>query len=644
MLKQWRHILILILALGSQGKLLAQPCGNNSPFAYAGDDSTICSSHNIVYLNAVLKKANGLTWGGGTGDFFPDNTSATTNYVPSQAEIDAGYVTLFVYTTGNGNCSPHRDTVQITILSAPESPITGPDKICEYSSGNTYSVPSLTGGSYSWHVVGGTIASGSGTNSVSVNWGSAGPGYLYLVQTDSNGCQGVGSIDPISRFNFSTDDLANASVGPDAVSYDSDAHTNGYGMYISGNCGSSKGLDLELSGSTLDRGKMCMTFSWQRDESQASFFKRGNTEFYIDGGVLKIKLEQSTASGSNVIGPVSTGYTVPNDDVFRYFTFCYDSASGIARVLVNDSIAFEYNTGSNSSLYWTGAGNAMLGTIMDGSCSKKALLDWINIAIPISIVPKPGAEITGDSALCINTSGSYSADTLSLVRYTWTANGGTILSGQSSPNIDVLWTSASASLSLYLADTVNGCDSIVTYYPQINTIAHPGISGEDSVCTSEEVAFSAGSNSFIMTWAASGSPTNYPYSTADSFGVSYSNAGVYYINLSVSDTVSGCSNEDSVALWVNSWPTPSINGPDILCLGSSELFSTSTNTNQYSWYVDANASIQSGSGSSEVSILGSAVGMVNITLIETDPYFGCSTSDNKTVEVKPIPVTSPIQY
>lgn len=132
-------------------------------------------------------------------------------------------------------------------------------------------------------------------------------------------------------------------------------------------------------------------------------------------------------------GPINTGYSVPNDDVFRYFTFCYDSASGIARVLVNDSIIWNYETGTASSLYWTNAGNATVGSIMDGNCSGNPLLDWVNISIPISIYGRPVSSLSGIDEVCVNATEAYFCDTPSYVRYSWTANTGSVVSGQTSP-------------------------------------------------------------------------------------------------------------------------------------------------------------------------------------------------------------------
>ncbi len=194
--------------------------------------------------------------------------------------------------------------------------------LCEFTNGYQYSVANVPGDTYSWHVVGGTIASGQGSHAITVNWGSAGPGYIYMLQTAPSGCQGLASIQPISKFDFNTDPLTNATVGPDAISYDPDAYSNGYGYRITTNCGGTKGADLVVPGATFDRGKMCMTFSFQRDENEAEFFTRGGTRFFLTGGNLSIVMRVSNgAGGFTDVGPLFTGYSLPQDDDFRYYTF-----------------------------------------------------------------------------------------------------------------------------------------------------------------------------------------------------------------------------------------------------------------------------------------------------------------------------------
>lgn len=636
----YRFVLLLMLFMLSV-ETNAQCPGN----VYAGDDSTICFSSNVVYLDGKIIRPNGSlgsgTWNNGTGRFVSGTSSLTNQYIPSKSEVDAGYVDLILIPTQN--CNPSKaDTVHITILSVPEQTISGPSAVCEYSSSNTYSVTSGTGISYDWHVVGGYISSGAATNSISVTWGNRGPGYIYLVRTDALGCVGVSSLDPISRFHFNTDDFDQAAVGPDAVAWDADAYSDGTGFVIDNNCGSSKGIDLEIAGSTFDRGKLAMTFSWQRDESEAIFFERGNTKFYIAGGQLKVQLSQYDTSGNpQTVGPVSTGYYVPSDDVFRYFTFCYDSASGVARVLVNDSIVWDYETGTQSSLAWSGAGNAKLGVIMDGSCSGKPLLDWANISIPVSIYSKPVTSLFGTPSICQNNAAAYYCDTPSYVAYTWSATNGTLLSGQGGPYAEINWiTSGAGSANLLLTDTRTGCDSSFSYGVTVNSIPTVQISGDDSLCAGDSLQLTLSTNGVSQTWTG-----NYNATTSSSayYALKADSAGSFAVYVSANGS-NGCSNADTLEIVVQAYPEPIVSTVSDLCYGDAAVVNVSNVSGvSYTWQC-AGASIQNGQGTSEITLNFGSAGNYTVQVEVTDVLFGCSADDATSIVVRPKPVTSPIYH
>ena len=75
-------------------------------------------------------------------------------------------------------------------IADPEPPLTATDTdVCDGETGVTYTTqPGFT--TYTWTVTGGTIASGAGTNSITVNWGIAGAGTVDLTVIDANGCSG----------------------------------------------------------------------------------------------------------------------------------------------------------------------------------------------------------------------------------------------------------------------------------------------------------------------------------------------------------------------------------------------------------------------------------------------------------------------
>ncbi|MCB0431464.1 MAG: PKD domain-containing protein [Flavobacteriales bacterium] len=66
------------------------------------------------------------------------------------------------------------------------SAISGNDSVCINTTGSAYSVTNTPGSTYAWSATGGTIASGQGTNSVTVNWGATGmQGQVAVIETNS---------------------------------------------------------------------------------------------------------------------------------------------------------------------------------------------------------------------------------------------------------------------------------------------------------------------------------------------------------------------------------------------------------------------------------------------------------------------------
>src|SRR5690606_26614133 len=51
-----------------------------------------------------------------------------------------------------------------------------------------------SGSIYQWWVLGGTIASGQGTSSITVDWGNSASGNIGLTETISNGCSGTDNL------------------------------------------------------------------------------------------------------------------------------------------------------------------------------------------------------------------------------------------------------------------------------------------------------------------------------------------------------------------------------------------------------------------------------------------------------------------
>ncbi len=122
------------------------------------------------------------TYSWSPGATLSDSTSATPVATPTTT-------TTYTVTLNPGSACTKTATVTVTVnpLPSPAGSISGPQVICAYQSGITYTCPSATNTTYYlWSVPSGsTIISGQGTTSINVSFGGN-TGYISVL--DSNAC------------------------------------------------------------------------------------------------------------------------------------------------------------------------------------------------------------------------------------------------------------------------------------------------------------------------------------------------------------------------------------------------------------------------------------------------------------------------
>lgn len=126
--------------------------------ADAGLDDTLCIQNPVISLNGSITGATGGVWSGGNGTFSPNATTlAGGNYVPTAAEIAAGFVDLILTSTGNGVCPLGADTVRFTFLDFIGNVTVVPTNVSCYSAGDGSATVNITGGigpfTYFWNTV-----------------------------------------------------------------------------------------------------------------------------------------------------------------------------------------------------------------------------------------------------------------------------------------------------------------------------------------------------------------------------------------------------------------------------------------------------------------------------------------------------------
>ncbi|MFD1551070.1 hypothetical protein DNU06_04280 [Putridiphycobacter roseus] len=83
-----------------------------------GVDFSVCANDTAVLAGSISGGTNTGEWTtSGSGQFLPDATTLTAEYVPSPGDISAGAVTLTL--TSTGNCTPVDDQITLNITPAP---------------------------------------------------------------------------------------------------------------------------------------------------------------------------------------------------------------------------------------------------------------------------------------------------------------------------------------------------------------------------------------------------------------------------------------------------------------------------------------------------------------------------------------------
>ncbi|MBS1510401.1 MAG: hypothetical protein JST86_06165 [Bacteroidetes bacterium] len=139
--------------------------------------------------NTVDITAAAVTAGSTTGLTYTYWTDAAAT-IPYTTPTTATAGTYYIKGTSAAGCSDVQP-VTVIINPVPAPAITGPTPVCESISGSTatYSTPNVAGNTYNWVVTGGTIATGQGTNTITVTWTAPGTGTVTVTEiVGGNGC------------------------------------------------------------------------------------------------------------------------------------------------------------------------------------------------------------------------------------------------------------------------------------------------------------------------------------------------------------------------------------------------------------------------------------------------------------------------
>lgn len=510
----------------------------------------------------------------------------------------------------------------VTINPKPNPLIIGSPPFCEWSTGNPYSVTSTAGNTYVWTVSGGTINSGQGTPAILVDWGTAGPATVQVMESNVFGC------DTTVAIAFAINPNPNPVViGADSVCAFSTGH-----IYSSANTAGNTFL-WTVTGGTIASGQNTNSISvdWGAAGNGTVQLTQTNTNGCDTTVTFPVVILPNPIS--SITGPVA---------VCQFETGAMYSTPGAPGNTYSWSIsggAITSGQGSNAIVVdWGGAGSGNI-TLVETTtlgCDTTLILN-------VAINPKPNPVISGNPPFCEFAFGvPYSTPLVAGNTYLWTVIGGSVSVGQGTNTILVNWGPNGSGSVTVTETTPLGCDTTVTVPITIHATPAPVLVGLDTVCEfTSGVAYSTTLNpGSTYAWTISGGSI-VSGQNSNSVQVNWSTSGSGTISVTETNAF-GCDSTASTTIILLPNPSPVITGLNPVCEFDAGIgYSVSPIPgDSYNWVL-AGGTIASGQGTATIQVDWGAAGPGVLTLTQTS-NLGCDTTIvfNLTISPRPDPVIS----
>lgn len=281
-------------------------------------------------------------------------------------------------------------------------------------------------------------------------------------------------------------------------------------------------------------------------------------------------------------------------------------------------VSYLWSTGATTATISAGAGTYWV-TADDGGCIASDTVVVTTPNIPLAAFVSP-------LNACVNMPVSFTNQSTtpsgSITSYSWTfGDGGT------STSVSPTYTYAATGTYPVRLIIVNssGCSDTVTHNITINSATNSAFTWVPA-CVNMNIAF---------TDQSTGSPVSWNWNFGDGGtsvqqnpGHIYTSAGTYQVRL-VTTASSGCTDTVIQAVQVANAPVANAGSDRYMCLGNSMTLTASGGQN-YSW---------SPGGQTTASITVSPTVTTTYTVVVTNAS-GCSSSDNVTVSINPLPNVS----
>jgi hypothetical protein len=498
----------------------------------------VVCNNSIHTYSTVATPGNTWVWSVVNGTILPDN-GVTGQYRASirvqWSTASGGSVSVNETVPGSTCTKTVKDSVWIR--PTPNPVITGTAPQSNMNAANpclgsvhTYTTPLVatttpqvaSWNSYRWNVVGGTIISGQGTNTITVQWSTLGGGSVNVIEwVTKSGPYAVQNIPPAVPFSVS-DCWATRT-------FNVTVHPNPNPPVISANINPVCATDLTDNPQTI------------------------NTVRYT----------------SNTPGP--SGYT---------YTYTWSVSSN--GTIVGQASS---NPLSNTfiDVQWTNTGNTpAFGYVTLTHTSNWGCATSNQFTATINPIPNP--VIVGDLNVCAGEVDNYSTTGVPGNSYIWslvdangnTAGGNIIRSGQGTPNVSVEWTLPGTNY-LQVRETIiaTGCFAINRIAVTVNQLPTAVItpSGVTTFCQGGDVTLSAPIGFAGYQWNTGETSRN----------IVVNRTGTFWVIVTDANGCTGSSDTIQVNVFPTQLPIITQNGPLTFCEGGSVTLSAPDGFSAYVW-------------------------------------------------------------
>jgi len=515
--------------------------------------------------------------------------------------------------------------------------IAGPTTVCQGTTAVAYSVPAIAGAtSYVWTLpTGATVATGSGTNSVTIDFsGTAVSGDIsvYGANDCSNGAAAslAVTLNPMPIPTLTSGPLG-VCVGSTGVVYQTQAGMTGYTWTIS-------------AGGTITAGTgtNAITVTWSAVGAQSIGLNYTNASLCA--------APQPATFAVNVVPqpiPVISG---PANACLGFTTNVYSTQSGMT------NYAWTLSAGGTIT---AGAGTNAITVTWNTLGAKTVSVNYTNVegcsalapsVYNVTVNPIPSPSISGVTELCAGSNDVVYTTQANYSNYVWNISyGGTITAGLATNEVVVNWaTAGTRSISVNYNNAL-GCSAINASNLEVivNSTPVPVISGSNQECQGATgVAYATQVNFDDYVWSVSAGGAITSGAGTNAITVTWNESGSQSVSVSYSNDL-GCPPVSPTVYPVVVDPKPAAAGTVIgttpVCAGATMVTYTTApipGISNYLWTLPAGATIVEGANTRTIKVNFAANASSGIMKVSGVNDCGPGpSSPNFNVVVNPMPAT-----